>query len=60
MALAQKQACRPVEQNIRPRNESTQLQLSVFLIREPKAYSEEKTAFSTNGTVKTSYLHVED
>jgi hypothetical protein len=31
-----------------------------FLTKEPKTYDGEKTASSTNVTVKTEYLHVEN
>jgi hypothetical protein len=30
-----------------------------FLTKEPKAYTREKTASSTNGARKTGYLHTE-
>jgi hypothetical protein len=47
MTLAQKQICKPVEQNRRARYESTQLHPPDFLTKAPKTYHGEKTGFST-------------
>jgi hypothetical protein len=56
---AQKQTWRPVEQNRRPRNKTTQLQPSDLWQRSQK-HTQEKDSLFNKCAGKTGYLHSED
>ena len=55
MVLAQKQKCRPMEQERKPINK---LMGTLFVIQEARIYNGAKIASSINGAGKTGQLHV--
>ena len=62
MVVAQKENCRSMEQDRKPRNEPTHLWLINLrqkeATREARLYSGGKAVSSTNGAGKTGQLHV--
>ena len=57
MVLAQKQKCRPMEQDRKP--EINPMGTS-FLTKEARIYNGAKTASTINGAGKTGQLHVKE
>ena len=57
MALAQKQKCRPMEQERKPINK---LMGTLFVTQEARIYNGAKTDSSINGAGKTRQLHVKE
>ena len=60
VVLAQKQKCRPMEQDRKPRNKPMHLWIPYFLTKEARIYNGAKTASSINGAGKTAQLHVKE
>jgi hypothetical protein len=59
MVLAPKQAQRPMEKNVKPRNKPHGYS-HLISDKGAKTYRREKTASSTNDVWKTHYLHTKD
>ena len=60
MILAQKQKCRPMEQDRKPGNKPMHLRVPYFLTKEARIHNEAKTASSINAAGKTGQLHAKE
>ena len=60
MVLAQRQKCRSMEQNRKPRNKSTHLMDTLSLTKEAEIYNGEKTISLTSGGGKTGQQLVKE
>ena len=59
MILAQKQNCRSIEQDKKPRNKPMHAPMgTLFLTKEARIYNGAETASSISGAGKTGQLHV--
>ena len=58
--LAQKQKYRSMEQDRKPRDKPTHVWVTLFLIKDARIHSGEKTASSISGAGKTGQVHVKE
>ena len=60
MVLEQKQKCRSMEQDRKPRDKPTHIMVTLSLIKEARIYNGENTDSSISRAGKTGQLHVKE